>query len=153
MTDVVSKATRSRMMAGIKVSKTKPEMQVRALLRGCGYRRSYNVKSLPGCPDIVIRSQRIAIFVHGCFWHRHNCQLFKWPRRRSLFWKAKLNGNFQRDVANLAGLVSTGWRVLVVWQCALVGRGRRSNYYLESRIRTWLTSTVKSRILIGRPDN
>jgi len=140
VTDIVSKATRSRMMAGIKVSKTKPEMQVRALMRGCGHRRSYDVKTLPGRPDIVIRKKKVAIFVHGCFWHQHACHLFKWPSSRRSFWKAKLDRNRARDERCRSELRRDGWRVLVVWECALRGTHRRPDALLRRRLSAWLGS-------------
>ena len=149
MADVVSKATRSRMMSGIRTSKTKPELQVRALLRGCGYRRSYDVKSLPGRPDIVIHSKEIAIFVHGCFWHRHGCQIFKWPNTRPLFWRKKLELNRRRDQRVYADLAARGWRVMVIWQCAL-SDSSDERPQMATRLTKWVASAARFTVIHGR---
>lgn len=126
------------MMSGIGPAETKPELQVRKLLRGLGYRLSYNVKSLPGKPDIVIRREKIAIFVHGCFWHRHECHLFKWPASRPEFWRTKLNRNAEKDAESQAALLAAGWRVLTVWECALKGRRRLSAGQVSGNLARWL---------------
>jgi DNA mismatch endonuclease (patch repair protein) len=82
-------------------------------------------KDLPGKPDLVFPRAQVVIFVHGCFWHGHNCPMFKWPATRRDFWKVKISGNRKRDKSSVDTLQSAGWRVLVVWECALRGPGRR----------------------------
>lgn len=117
--DVVSPAIRSRMMSGIKGKHTKPEMLARALLTAAGFRYRLHRRDLPGAPDIVLPGRKVAIFVHGCFWHAHEgCRLAATPATRPEFWKAKLAGNVERDEAAVAKLAMLGWRVLVVWECS-----------------------------------
>lgn len=120
MTDIVSAAIRSRMMAGIKGKNTKPELHVRRFLHRKGFRYRLHDRGLSGKPDLVLKKHHCVIFVHGCFWHRHSgCRFATTPATRPEFWLAKLNANRERDVANQEKLVSTGWRIAVVWECAL----------------------------------
>lgn len=122
MADIVDKATRSRMMSRIRSKDTKPEMIVRRMLHGMGYRYRLHAKDLPGKPDIVFRSRKVAIFVHGCFWHNHqdpNCKRAKMPASRQEFWKPKLDANRDRDTRNAQQLEALGWTVLTVWECEL----------------------------------
>jgi DNA mismatch endonuclease (patch repair protein) len=118
MTDVVSRETRSRMMSGIRGKNTKPEHVVRKALFAAGFRFRLHRRDLPGVPDILLPGSRVAIFVHGCFWHRHRkCLYAKMPATRSDFWREKLEGNESRDRKNVEALLAFGWRVLVVWEC------------------------------------
>ncbi len=118
MADVVDKATRSRMMAGIKAKDTAPELVVRRFLHSLGFRYRLHVKALPGKPDIVLPKYRTAIFVHGCFWHQHpGCKDAVMPKNNAKFWKDKLDGNTRRDARNFSGLERLGWQCLVVWEC------------------------------------
>jgi DNA mismatch endonuclease, patch repair protein len=117
--DIVSAQTRSRMMAGIGPRNTRPELLVRRLLFAAGFRYRLHRRDLPGAPDIVLPRHRLAIFVHGCFWHQHpGCPLAKMPASNRAFWKDKLDRNQQRDCRNIEKLRSLGWRVLVIWECA-----------------------------------
>lgn len=119
MTDVVDSTTRSKIMAGIRSKNTRPELLVRKALFAAGFRFRLQRKELPGSPDIVMPGRRVAIFVHGCFWHMHEgCRFSKLPETRAGFWKLKLEGNVIRDQKCLAALEALGWRVLVVWECA-----------------------------------
>lgn len=119
MVDVVSPADRSRMMAGIQGKNTKPELIVRRILFASGYRFRLHRRDLPGAPDIVMPGRKVAVFVHGCFWHRHQgCRFVKMPATRPEFWKAKLEANVARDHLAVAKLRALGWRVLCVWECA-----------------------------------
>lgn len=120
MADVVDVATRSRMMSGIRGKDTKPEMEVRRVLHAAGFRFRLHRRDLPGAPDVVLPGRRVVVFVHGCFWHMHKgCRYSKIPATRVAFWKAKLDGNAKRDLLVKRELLAAGWRVLVVWECAV----------------------------------
>lgn len=120
MIDVVNKQTRSRMMAAIRGKDTSPELIVRRFLHAKGYRFRLHRKDLPGTPDVVLPRYRIAIFVHGCFWHQHgNCAYAATPASRPEFWSSKLGGNVTRDHKNIEALLARGWRILVVWECGV----------------------------------
>lgn len=128
MTDVVDAATRSRMMAGIQGKDTKPEIFLRKALHAMGYRYRLGGCGLPGKPDLVFPSRRAVVFVHGCFWHRHDCKYFKWPSTNKDFWETKLNANTARDSRTVSQLKNSGWTVLVVWECEL----RETGYTLPN---------------------
>jgi len=121
MSDIVDTQTRSRMMSGIRSANTKPEMVVRRMLHARGFRYRLHGRDLPGRPDLILPKYRVVIFVHGCFWHCHDCHLFKWPSTRKEFWREKLTGNLERDRRNIQSLLSAGWRVLVIWECGIKG--------------------------------
>lgn len=123
MADVVSTAKRSEMMAGIRSKDTKPEMLIRRGLHERGYRFRLHRKDLPGKPDIVLPKYGAAIFVNGCFWHGHDCHLFKWPKTREAFWRVKICGNVARDRAKTQALKVDGWKVGVLWECAVRKEG------------------------------
>jgi DNA mismatch endonuclease (patch repair protein) len=110
---------RSRIMRAIKGRNTKPEWVVRRLLWEAGYRYRLHGRGLPGTPDLVFSAKRIALFVHGCFWHHHECQAGRVPKNNTEFWQAKLNRNQHRDITNRASLQQQGWKVIVVWECEL----------------------------------
>ena len=116
--DVVDSKTRSRMMSGIRSSGTTPEQAVRGLMHRHGFRYRLNDASLPGKPDMVFRKYSAVVFVHGCFWHAHDCRLFKLPSSRADFWSKKLEQNVSRDLRVIRELVRQGFRVAVVWECA-----------------------------------
>jgi DNA mismatch endonuclease (patch repair protein) len=120
VTDIVSPAVRSRMMAGIKGKNTKPELIVRSYLHRAGFRFSLHRKDLPGRPDIVLPKYRTVVFVHGCFWHRHEgCRFATTPGTRRAFWLNKLRTNQLRDQRAIAALNEAGWRTYVLWDCEL----------------------------------
>lgn len=120
MVDTVDKETRSRIMSRVRGKDTVPEMTVRRLVFSLGYRYRLHDSRLPGKPDLVFASRRKVIFVHGCFWHRHDgCALARLPKSRTEFWARKLAGNKERDMKNQAALRELGWRALVVWECGL----------------------------------
>lgn len=107
-------------MASVKAKDTRPEMLVRRLLFSLGFRYRLHDRGLPGSPDIVFRGRKKAIFVHGCFWHRHEgCPLARLPKSRLDFWIPKLEGNRERDARKLLQLQSQGWDALVIWECEL----------------------------------
>lgn len=109
---------RSALMSKVKGKDTRPELVVRRTLHGLGGRYRLHRKDLPGSPDIVMPSRKIALFVHGCFWHRHqNCKMASTPKTREEFWNAKFEANVARDRRNAASLEQIGWQVEVIWEC------------------------------------
>jgi DNA mismatch endonuclease (patch repair protein) len=140
MTDVVSKKVRSRMMAGIGPAHTQPEIAIRKLLHRAGFRFRLHDRELPGRPDIILRKHRAVIFVHGCFWHRHQrCRFCTSPASNTEFWTNKFASNVERDRRNQQELLDHGWRVLVVWECAV--KSSRTGKALQYRLKRWLEST------------
>ncbi|HEY3798938.1 MAG TPA: DNA mismatch endonuclease Vsr [Caulobacteraceae bacterium] len=134
MTDVYPPEKRSAVMRRVKGRGTGPERQVRALLWGLGARYRLNRADLPGKPDIVLPGRRLAIFVHGCFWHGHDCARgARVPKANRDYWVAKVGRNRARDAASNAALTAGGWRVETVWECELKDRPA-----LEARARGWL---------------
>lgn len=120
MTDIVTPEVRSRMMASIKSRDTKPELVVRRYLHGRGFRYALARRGLPGKPDLTLPRHNAVIFVHGCYWHGHQgCRFATTPATRADFWRAKLNANAERDARVILELKKLGWRVAVVWECAL----------------------------------
>ncbi|WP_080423449.1 very short patch repair endonuclease [Burkholderia ubonensis] len=138
MVDTVDAVTRSRMMSGIRARNTRPEVMVRSLLHRKGYRFRLHVGELPGKPDIVLPRYHAVILVHGCFWHGHDCALFKWPKTRIEFWSKKIEKNRQNDEKVQVALRAMGWRVAVVWECALKGREKLESDTVADRLATWL---------------
>ena len=125
MADVLTKEQRQLNMTRIRGRDTIPELLLRRGLHGLGLRFRLYRKDLPGKPDLVFPRHRAVILVHGCFWHWHNCPLFKWPATRATFWRQKIERNRKRDQASVDRLIRDGWRVLIVWECALRGSGKR----------------------------
>ena len=121
MADIVSKETRSRMMSGIRGKNTKPELEVRRALFARGFRYRLHVSNLPGRPDIVLARWRTVVFVHGCFWHGHNCKHFKQPKTNQEFWTNKISGNRSNYARQRRVLANDGWSVLTVWECSMRG--------------------------------
>ena len=120
MVDVLTPEQRSRCMSAIRGRNTVPELFLRRLLHSLGYRYRIHDSRLPGRPDVVFPKRRKAIFVHGCFWHRHNCKSGRsLPSTRRAFWTKKLQGNRKRDRRQALELAKSGWKVLTVWQCQL----------------------------------
>jgi DNA mismatch endonuclease (patch repair protein) len=116
--DPLSPEERSKRMSLVRAKDTKPEMRVRRLVHSMGYRYRLHVRNLPGCPDLVFRKWRKVIFVHGCFWHQHDCAMGnRMPKSRVEFWQEKLQGNKKRDARNQRQLKAEGWSVLVIWEC------------------------------------
>ena len=124
MVDVLTPAQRQLNMSRIRGKDTKPELLLRRGLHALGFRFRLHRKDLPGRPDLVFPGRRAVIFVHGCFWHGHDCPMCKMPATRPEFWRAKISGNHERDLKATGSLRASGWRVLVVWGCALQGPGR-----------------------------
>ena len=131
-------------MSGIRGKDTKPELAVRRGLHAKGFRFRLHAKDLPGKPDLVLPRYRAAIFVNGCFWHRHDCHLFRMPSTRQEFWSEKIACNVERDAAAHAKLRDAGWRFLIVWECALKGRTRLGIGEVIERIASWLAGSESS---------
>jgi DNA mismatch endonuclease (patch repair protein) len=116
--DVVDRATRSLMMAGIGSRNTAPERSVRRALHAAGFRFRLHRRDLPGSPDIVLPRHKAVVFVHGCFWHRHpGCRYATSPTTNSKFWKIKFSRNVERDRGQVRALRQLGWRVYTIWEC------------------------------------
>jgi DNA mismatch endonuclease (patch repair protein) len=126
MADVVDKATRSRMMAGIKGKDTNPEIFLRKALFALGFRFRLHRPDIPGRPDIVLPKHRALVLVHGCYWHGHQCRNFKWPVTNAQFWRDKIDANRRRDRENLSAQRKAGWRIIIVWECAIRGSMKRA---------------------------
>lgn len=127
MVDVVNKATRSRMMSGIRAKNTYPEKFLRKGLHALGFRYRLHAKNIPGKPDVVLPKYKALIEIYGCFWHGHGCRYCKTPSTNTLFWKNKIIENQRRDKRNLGRQMEAGWRCLVVWECAIRMAQRSSN--------------------------
>ncbi len=117
--DVHSPDQRSFNMSRIKGKNTKPEMIVRKWLWRNGLKYRLHRNDLPGKPDIVFAGRKKVIFVNGCFWHKHNCKYFKWPKSNTEFWRQKIEGNVRRDGDNFAALTAKGWGYMVIWECEI----------------------------------
>lgn len=128
------------MMANIKARDTKPEIAIRKALHSKGYRYKLHDNSLPGKPDMVFPQYNAVIQIQGCFWHMHDCHLFKWPKTRPDFWRDKITGNKMRDKENLIALQQLGWRVLEIWECAIKGKFKRNIEEIICCSITWLHS-------------
>lgn len=136
--DTLTPAERSARMARVKGKGSSAEMTVRRLVHRMGYRYRLHGAKLPGRPDLVFPGRKKAIFVHGCFWHRHpdpDCKLARLPKSRQDFWIPKLEGNRARDLRQLEELKALGWSALILWECEL-----KNEAFLENEIRTFLNS-------------
>ncbi|MGD0124240.1 MAG: very short patch repair endonuclease [Terriglobia bacterium] len=134
MTDKVSKEQRSANMRAVRSRNTQPEVRVRQIAHALGYRFRLHFRKLPGKPDLAFPGRRKAIFVHGCFWHRHKgCRRASMPKSNRAFWRAKLARNASRDSEELAAIRKQGWRALVVWECEVKNEPR-----LAARLRRFL---------------
>jgi DNA mismatch endonuclease (patch repair protein) len=150
MTDIVDKETRSRMMSGIRGKNTKPEILIRKGLHALGFRYRLHSSKLPGKPDIVLPRYRAIILINGCFWHAHNCHLFKWPSTRKEFWEAKILSNKKRDQENLKQYTNSGWKTLVLWECALKGKARLPVNLVFDLIVHWIVFETANSNIMGK---
>ena len=140
MPDVHDRATRSRNMAAIGGKNTKPELIVRKGLHAKGLRYRLHAKDLPGKPDLVFPRHDAVLFVHGCFWHKHSCPFFVWPKTRREFWENKILSNVSRDAETVRLLREKDLRVGIVWECALKGRYRRDLEIVIGTLADWVRS-------------
>lgn len=138
-------------MARIRVQNTKPEVLLRKALWHRGFRYRLHDRSLPGTPDFVLPQFRAVVFVHGCFWHGHDCALFVVPATNTDFWMGKIDMNRERDRRALEALCAGGWRVCTVWECAFRGPKRSGVDDVADRIGRWLHSRRKMLLLPKRP--
>jgi DNA mismatch endonuclease (patch repair protein) len=148
--DVLSRKQRSHCMASIGGKNTHPEMVIRRGLHARGWRYVLHSDNLPGKPDIVFPSRHAVLFVHGCLWHGHGCNLFKWPLTNKAFWYRKISQNLHHDRATRQALRKAGWRVGVVWGCALKGKFRRDITTLLVNIEHWLDGKQATLAVMGR---
>ncbi len=132
------------MMSGIRGKDTKPELAIRSALHRAGFRFRLHRKDLPGRPDLVFPRHNAVLFVHGCFWHGHECHLFRWPKTREDFWREKIGKNIARDQAQYQALAGSGWRVGTIWECALKGKTRLSFDEVVDQCSIWLKSGIKT---------
>lgn len=128
-------------MSGIRSKDTKPEMIVRKGLHRLGFRFRLHDRKLPGRPDLVFPKYRAVIFVHGCFWHGHECHLFKWPKTREDFWRQKIARNISNDEKAKAALEQAGWRVITIWECSTKGHAKNAIDEAIRRLADWIRSS------------
>ena len=149
MADVLTVAQRRFNMSRIRGRDTKPELMLRLGLHARGLRFRLHRRDLPGCPDLVLARFTAVLFVHGCFWHGHGCPMFKLPLTRAKFWATKIEANRARDTRALRRLAKSGWRTLIVWECALRGRSRRPVDAVIDEIIEWLGRTDPKGVVRG----
>jgi len=139
MADVHDRQTRSYNMSKIRGKDTKPEMLVRKALFAQGFRYRLHDKQLAGCPDIVLKKYKTAVFINGCFWHGHEgCRYFKVPKTRTDWWLTKINRNKENDLLNISTLVRQGWKVVTIWECELKRDSiERTLSKLVNELKTW----------------
>lgn len=148
--DTVDKETRSRIMSSVGQKNTGPETLLRSALHQIGLRYRLHDRKLPGSPDLVFAQYRAVIFVHGCYWHSHGCYRSTVPKSRREFWLAKFEANQERDRRDIRRLIDQGWRVLVLWECALLGQNKRPATEVAARVAEWLQGDELSGSISGR---
>lgn len=141
MTDVHSPSVRSKNMRAVRSKNTRPELIIRKIMHAAGFRFRLHLSTLPGRPDIVFPKYRAVILVNGCFWHGHDCHLFKLPSTRKDFWEKKIKKNQINDDESFKALKELGWRVAIVWECA-IRNNRNDNYEkIKLKLTEWLKSS------------
>lgn len=138
MTDILTPAQRSRVMSRIRARDTRLEVWLRKQLFAKGFRYRIHVSTLPGRPDIVFPKYKAVVLVHGCFWHGHDCNLFRMPSTRTSFWRDKIRSNRERDRRNIEALREEDWRVLEIWECSWRGKTRQPPHRLVDQVSDWL---------------
>lgn len=147
--DVLTPDQRRRNMSCIRGKNTKPEMLLRRGVHAAGLRFRLHVRDLPGRPDIVFPRYRAVVLVHGCFWHGHDCPLFRMPATRREFWAQKISANRSRDILSVEALLEQRWRVLTVWECSLKGRARLAQSEVISLITDFVLGRERLRVIEG----
>lgn len=153
MVDVLTPEQRQLNMSRIRGRNTKPEMLIRRGLHACGFRYRLHDRKLLGRPDLIFARYRAVIFVHGCFWHGHDCPLFKLPETRRDFWGAKISSNRSRDKRVEEALLEQGWRVATIWECSLKGINKLGGDEVIQKCRLFLLSNQITRINIRGVDH
>ena len=143
MADIVSPEKRSQMMASIKGKNTKPEIAIRKALHRMGFRYKLHDKTLPGTPDLVFPKYKAVLFIHGCFWHGHNCNLFKLPSTRPDFWMDKITRNQYVDQKNISDLNYRNWRTATIWECSIRKNAKYDVSEVIKIFTQWLVSDKK----------
>ncbi len=128
---------------------TKPELLIRKGLHALGFRYRLHVKDLPGKPDLVFPKYCSLIFVNGCFWHGHLCNLYRFPKSNIEYWRGKIRRNVERDASNVTRLNDTGWRILIIWECATKGKARLPMENVLNTASEWLLSDTPNREIAG----
>jgi DNA mismatch endonuclease (patch repair protein) len=141
--DTVDSQTRSRIMSRVGQKDTDAEITIRGALHRIGLRYRLHDRSLPGSPDIVFPRFRAVVFVHGCYWHSHGCYRSTVPKSRTQFWTDKFDANRARDERNLNLLLESGWRVLIIWECALKGKTAKPPGAVAQAVKAWLNSSER----------
>lgn len=141
MPDIFAPEKRHEIMQNVKTKNTAPEIKLRSLLHKNGFRFRVNRKDLPGKPDIVLPKYRAVIFVHGCFWHGHDCPRGQRPQTNADFWNQKIDRNVIRDKSDVSLLESLGWRVLIVWECEIK---KKNEAVLLSRVKEFLLHSANT---------
>ena len=136
--DIVSKEARSRIMSMVGQKDTGPEILLRSALHRTGLRYRLHDRTLPGSPDLIFPRFRSVVFIHGCYWHSHGCYRSTVPKSRREFWEEKFRANRKRDARDAALLRGRNWRVMIVWECALVGKHASEPENIAERVRVWL---------------
>lgn len=126
-------------MSGIRAKNTRPELFVRKGLHALGFRYRLHAKDIPGKPDVVFPTYGALVVVHGCYWHGHDCRYFKWPKSNESFWKEKISSNRKRDRLNLKMQEQLGWRILIVWECAIRRGLVEQDFDFVDMVARWLT--------------
>lgn len=154
MVDIVDKATRSRMMSGIRGKNTQPELLIRRCLHRRGFRYLLHSGTLPGKPDLVFPKFKAVIYVHGCFWHAHECDYFKLPSSNRAFWRKKIKANVERDRRKIIQIRQLGWRSLVIWECAIRTALKSESSVLCDIASAWIKKSQEPYLeLRGRHDH
>ncbi|MET0272050.1 MAG: very short patch repair endonuclease [Phenylobacterium sp.] len=140
--DPLTPEQRRHNMSRIRGRDTKPELILRRSLHAAGLRYRLQGRGLPGRPDLVFAARHAVVFVHGCFWHGHDCPMFRLPATRAEFWSGKISGNRARDARTAAALADSGWRILTVWECALRGLARRPVEAVTAQAQAFLAGSA-----------
>jgi DNA mismatch endonuclease, patch repair protein len=150
--DTVDSQTRSKIMSRVGQKNTGAEILLRTALHRAGLRYRLHDRSLPGSPDLVFPRFRAVVFVHGCYWHSHGCLRSTVPKSRRQFWTAKFDANRSRDEKNLNLLLEGGWRVLIVWECAIRGKTAMPTPTIATSVKSWLESRARTGEITGAPE-